>query len=61
MITLSFNYCIKFNDRYFMLLFGSLSFSYTLFDRKSMTESHALGVRIIRIILILEKLDIDWE
>ncbi len=31
------------------------------FDRKSMTESHALGVRIIRIILILEKLDIDWE
>jgi len=34
MITLSFNYCIKFNDRYFML-FGSLSFSYTLLIEKA--------------------------
>lgn len=35
--------------------FGSLSFSYSLLIKKSMTKSHALGIRIRCIMLILEK------
>jgi len=38
MITLSFNYCIKSNDRYCMR-FGSLSFSYSLLIKKAWLEA----------------------